>query len=909
MVRHVAAYFEPVTANPSGITTPAPMHIQSASLINDFWQLLWELLTTGEIVSPGNDIKEVRRLVSFDADGDGAEVWAVLVYGPGFQQDHVPNGFRDRARERLADPFVRTFVVDIGVNLFTVILGGNPFVEAEESIAELVAEMITFVVGLMDEETGMLEGNDEFGDVYIGLIFTEIFSKLTAVVQALGGTMDEGPWRSLVAGGGGILKWIVDFVSVLNRGIAGINFIGALAAVIGSNPVEFFTVSEGFGYIHPRNRVLPDAEYGCPYEATFEISPQFIQTNPGFSYNWEFNVEDYTATAQYPGWTVSTETDGKWARVATTEIVDADLAVYNDEVRVIALALSSPSGFSDSGLFTGAVVPPTLRITSVELLDTPEEGWAPGSTATVEVWAGACNDLGRFVTAGAGQAGAVQSEGLVGGGAPLTLGGDGVLTADVQFLEPLDDNTRVPIEVVVNGVNPMDPGDPLQATAYLLAEIAEVPPTIHPLDPIVLVPGETATVGYTISDPNFVGTNPGEVELSELDLGSWVTTDPHVWGFEFSFDHSPEAMVASYRADRSFTIALPHMDNDGTTGSEGDHAANAEQLDFFVWNDNAYDPVETTWPLTIRNIAPVITNATNTLVVTDGETAEVFISVADDNGTSDIGNLEIVGPSRGFEVTSSTVTEGQRVFWVEAAAVDLSGCDDACPIEFQALDADDLESNGGKSTIFALTLEETATDCASNEECGGDRYCWFNGGACDADERFCRDRPATCPSIDAEPTLVCGCDGAYYPSSCHSERLGVTPDVGDSSFVCSLATSSCLTSAQCGEDEMCLSPVGACGGGTCVVKPIDCSSGEAVCGCDGFTYDSPCDAMADGVNIVAEGACGGTCHSDDDCFSSHTCHRPVGGCFDEGTCVPLPLDCDDSSPQVCGCDGLGACRA
>jgi hypothetical protein len=68
---------------------------------------------------------------------------------------------------------------------------------------------------------------------------------------------------------------------------------------------------------------------------------------------------------------------------------------------------------------------------------------------------------------------------------------------------------------------------------------------------------------------------------------------------------------------------------------------------------------------------------------------------------------------------------------------------------------------------------------------------------------------------------------------------------------------------RCKDDEWCDYPSGAiCGAndhfGTCRPKPASCPivKGPKVCGCDGKTYDSQCDAQKAGVDISSLHHCG-----------------------------------------------------
>lgn len=275
------------------------------------------------------------------------------------------------------------------------------------------------------------------------------------------------------------------------------------------------------------------------------------------------------------------------------------------------------------------------------------------------------------------------------------------------------------------------------------------------------------------------------------------------------------------------------------------------------------------------------------------------------------------------------------------------------------------------ATLLAgcIVQVQPAVLCADAHSCGPGAYCDFpQGDACghEGSVGICEDPPSACPPYQA---VVCGCDGTTYESPCIAHlrgtdvaRAGACDDAcvaadahaigicetflgwywdgvacvalsgcwcngvdcargAATAAACAAAHGTC-TSVACDATRPCdagsfcdhadASSCGTTQAGVCRPRPTACPPVvHPVCGCDGVTYPSACDANVAGTDAAYDGSCAmGSCggFAGFACTSSQFCDYPAGalcGAADQtGVCRPRPDACSAIYAPVCGCDGV-----
>lgn len=228
------------------------------------------------------------------------------------------------------------------------------------------------------------------------------------------------------------------------------------------------------------------------------------------------------------------------------------------------------------------------------------------------------------------------------------------------------------------------------------------------------------------------------------------------------------------------------------------------------------------------------------------------------------------------------------------------------------------QHDGGAPEPCGPVLCEVGEVCC-NPSCG---ICTAPGAACI--ERSCGGRcdsfiavgTGTCRAIlgyawngaSCTPITGCGCEGI------DCERLH--PDI-DTCRSFHAACDGCFSDADCPPEEYCAFPMGGCGpsfgAGSCAPRPVTATCPglyAPVCGCDGVTYPSECEANAVGISVSFPGECDAC--APDDVVATGACDAVIGrfwngmACVEVSGCACEGADCPPllAPPEMVSCERL-----
>jgi hypothetical protein len=253
-----------------------------------------------------------------------------------------------------------------------------------------------------------------------------------------------------------------------------------------------------------------------------------------------------------------------------------------------------------------------------------------------------------------------------------------------------------------------------------------------------------------------------------------------------------------------------------------------------------------------------------------------------------------------------TCVEGQCTTVAIGADADGAALD-ALPTEVETAVAEWSEAGRDETSGPASdALESAGPDgsgaaCSSTGDCPGGEYCATPPGSCSA-AGTCTSSPDHCA-----PEKVCGCNSKTYDSVCEAVVAGTSVD-----HVGACYDEPCYYNSDCGQGEYCsfasyLYPKGPCDGpGSCRFRPMFCTAGVRVCGCNDVTYDDDCHAIDVDIQVRHYGACEGfPCTKTSDCGSYELCRFSNATCSGSGACYAITCIDPCCGSWLCGCDGKG----
>lgn len=188
-----------------------------------------------------------------------------------------------------------------------------------------------------------------------------------------------------------------------------------------------------------------------------------------------------------------------------------------------------------------------------------------------------------------------------------------------------------------------------------------------------------------------------------------------------------------------------------------------------------------------------------------------------------------------------------------------------CYVE-QAPSDDGDDGNAGSSEQL-----EGSVGCLLHSECPSGTLCHFEATTCGQVGGTCQPANGAADTVTdgcSASGPICGCDGLTYNSACEAWDFGVsvwfegTCEQGppaESEPQTDPEPSSTACGGGCGVGQFCYfadNSCGAYGGGECRDPDGVCTSPmKTVCGCNGTTYASECEAVRAGTSVAWYGSC------------------------------------------------------
>ena len=199
---------------------------------------------------------------------------------------------------------------------------------------------------------------------------------------------------------------------------------------------------------------------------------------------------------------------------------------------------------------------------------------------------------------------------------------------------------------------------------------------------------------------------------------------------------------------------------------------------------------------------------------------------------------------------------------------DPNGSED-CAMEGMACNSDGqcVELGNPEEECGINLCENFIPPCSQNADCPGSMKC--SSAGCNPSSAFCDPETGNVTQTEDCGGGVCveSCiPGSNVPAgdgcnTCTCPESGILADAN----MCTEAgcpDTACQSSAECAADEFCDFPYDNCGNGgssgTCTKRPAVCPEIASVageCGCNGETYNSPCEAQAAGSDYHQSGGC------------------------------------------------------